>query len=185
MGFDAEKEVTRLVEHTRNWFDLLGPNWKPKAVLGISGGKDSTVTAAILARALGKERVIGVLMPCGEQKDIDDSRRVISALGIQSVDFNIGKSFEAMCDALGKGVATQDAKVNLQPRLRMCALYMVAQSCKESGIVINTCNLSEDYVGYATKFGDCAGDVSLLGNYLVSEVVAMGDAMPEIPNDLP
>jgi NAD+ synthase len=137
-------------------------------------------------RALGKERVVGVLMPCSIQPDIDDSIRVARSLGIRYVKINIGDSFSSLCEEGEDNflVIGADARINLQPRLRMAALYMVAQSLQEGGRVINTCNRSEDYVGYATKFGDCAGDMSVLGHYLVSEILAIGDTMPEIPNDL-
>ena len=181
----AEKKAKELVKEIRDWFDRNG---KDKcAVLGISGGKDSTITAALLARALGPERVVGVMMPCGVQKDIADSEEVVKILGIRSATINIGRAFSDLQNEYNgvPGVfVTKDAQVNLQPRLRVAALYMVAQSLPEGGFVINTCNRSEDYVGYATKFGDCAGDVSVLGNLLVSEIIELGDAMPEIPEHL-
>lgn len=181
----AEKKAKELVKEIRDWFDRNG---KDKcAVLGISGGKDSTVTAALLARALGPERVVGVMMPCGVQKDIADSEEVIKTLGIRSTTINIGRAFSDLQNEYNgvPGVfVTKDAQVNLQPRLRMAALYMVAQSLPEGGFVINTCNRSEDYVGYATKFGDCAGDVSVLGNLLVSEILEIGDALDEVPKHL-
>ena len=181
----AEAKIGELTKAIRNWFDRNG---KDKcAVLGISGGKDSTVAAALLARALGPERVVGVMMPCGVQKDIADSEEVVKVLGIRSATINIGKAFSDLQNEYNgvPGVfVTKDAQVNLQPRLRMAALYMVAQSLSEGGFVINTCNRSEDYVGYATKFGDCAGDVSVLGNLLVSEILEIGDAMDEIPKHL-
>lgn len=179
--FDAEKKLDELIVEIRGWFQKNGP--QATAVLGISGGKDSTVAAAVLARALGKDRVLGVMMPCQFQKDIDDSKKVIEALGIRALEVNIGAPYYTMLTALGIRFS-DDAKVNLQPRLRMAALYLVAQSLPEGGRVINTCNRSEDYVGYATKFGDCAGDMSVLGNLLVSEILAIGDIMPEIPAEL-
>ena len=182
--FDAVMVRGRIIGDIRRWFEKNGPN--ATAVLGISGGKDSTVTAALLARALGKERVMGVLMPCGIQKDIDDSIRVVQSLGIRYITINIQDSFSSLCEEGEKTnlVVGADARINLQPRLRMAALYMVAQSLPEGGRVINTCNRSEDYVGYSTKYGDGAGDMSVLGNYLVSEILAIGDTMSEIPNDL-
>lgn len=182
--FDAKKKLDELIVEIRDWFQKNGP--QAAAVLGVSGGKDSTVAAAILARALGPNRVVGVMMPNGIQPDINDSRKVIESLGIRALEVNIGTSYNEMIDALAYNsvAATDDAKVNLQPRLRMAALYLVAQTLPEGGRVINTCNRSEDYVGYATKFGDCAGDFSVLGNLLVSEILALGDEMPEIPTEL-
>ena len=182
--FDAKKKLDELIVEIRDWFQKNGP--QAAAVIGISGGKDSTVAAAILARALGPNRVVGVMMPNGIQPDINDSKKVIESLGIRALEVNIGTSYNEMIDALAYNsvAATDDAKVNLQPRLRMAALYLVAQTLPEGGRVINTCNRSEDYVGYATKFGDCAGDFSVLGNLLVSEILALGDEMPEIPTEL-
>ncbi len=182
--FDAKQKTADLIEEIREWFDNNGP--KASAVIGISGGKDSTITAALLVRALGAERVVGVMMPNGVQPDIDDSRRVIEALGIKGLTVNIGSSYTALKEAFEvNGMnSSDDANVNLQPRLRMAALYMVGQSLPNGGRVINTCNRSEDYVGYSTKYGDCAGDMSVLGNLLVSEILAIGDNLPEIPGDL-
>lgn len=179
--FDAEKKLDELIIEIREWFQKNGP--QATAVLGISGGKDSTVAAAVLARALGKDRVLGVMMPCYVQDDIDDSRKIVEALGIRTLEVNIGRAYGAML-IHANIITSADAEVNLQPRLRMAALYLVAQSLPEGGRVINTCNRSEDYVGYATKYGDCAGDMSVLGNLLVSEILAIGDIMPEIPAEL-
>lgn len=179
--FDAEKKLDELIVEIREWFQKNGP--QATAVLGISGGKDSTVAAAVLARALGKDRVLGVMMPCYVQDDIDDSRKVVEALGIRTLGINIGRAYASMLIDTNITTST-DAEINLQPRLRMAALYLVAQSLPEGGRVINTCNRSEDYVGYATKYGDCAGDMSVLGNLLVSEILAIGDIMPEIPAEL-
>jgi len=182
--FDAKQAINTLINEIKAWFEANAP--KATAVLGISGGKDSTITAALLKRALGADRVFGVMMPCGTQSDIADSKKAINALEIRYTAVNIGESYDTMQYAFARNgfPVSKDAQVNLQPRLRMSALYMVAQSLPEGGIVINTCNRSEDYVGYATKFGDCAGDVSILGNYLVSEILAIGDNLPEIPNEL-
>lgn len=182
--FSAEAALKDIIAEIQDWFERNGKN--TSAVIGISGGKDSTVAAALLARALGPDRVVGVMMPNGIQSDIADSMRVIESLGIKGMTVNILDGYKFMCksvDLAGVDV-TDDAKVNLQPRLRMCALYMVAQSLPEGGRVINTCNRSEDYVGYVTKYGDCTGDVSILGNLLVSEILAIGDLLPEIPKDL-
>ena len=156
------------------------------AVIGISGGKDSSVVAALCVEALGVERVIGVLMPNGRQKDIADSKLLVDTLGIASVTVDIGGAYSKMVDVVGRvmpsGVSNQ-AAVNLPPRLRMATLYMVAQSLARGGRVANTCNRSEDYVGYSTKFGDSAGDFSPLANIMVHEVRQIGYELP-IPREL-
>lgn len=181
---NAEKQRDMIVQAIKDWFSQNAP--LASAVIGISGGKDSTIAAALLVRALGKERVYGVLMPCGIQPDIDDSKRVVQVLGINQITVNIQKPYEDLQKGFWPaGIPiSKDAQVNLQPRIRMATLYMVAQSLPTGGIVINTCNRSEDYVGYATKFGDCAGDISILGDLLVSQVLEIGDTLEEIPKDL-
>lgn len=164
-----------------------------KAVLGISGGKDSTIAAALCVRALGKENVIGVLMPNGQQNDIYDSFDVCSILGIDYLVVNIGSTYDALCTAIDQNLYhrfTVDnyaemnpmVKTNLPARLRMSTLYAVAALYPNSRVV-NTCNYSEDYVGYSTKYGDAAGDFSPLGSMTVREVLAIGDALG-LPYDL-
>ena len=182
--FDANTTRDKIIANIKNWFETNAP--KASAVIGISGGKDSTVAAALLVRALGAQRVIGVTMPNGIQPDIKDSEQIINVLGIRRININIKGS---VCEILNELnfehlPVSDDCIVNVQPRIRMASLYAVAQCLPEGGIVINTCNRSEDYVGYATKFGDNAGDISILGNLLVSEIIAIGDIMTEIPTEL-
>ena len=167
------KEVTRqIVEWIRTWFDQNGPGCN--AVLGISGGKDSTVVAGLCCKALGKERVIGVLMPNGSQTDIADSREICRFLGIRSFEINIGDAFDALKAELQKaGIEpSEQTLTNLAPRLRMSTVYAVSQSF--NGRVANTCNLSEDWVGYSTRYGDSVGDFSPLSHLTVQEVKAIG-----------
>lgn len=161
-----------LIQWIRDWFDKNGKGCN--AVIGISGGKDSLVCAALCVEAMGKDRVIGVLMPNGSQSDIADSHRLVEHLGIQSVTINIAGAVNAVHDQLKTvGIeATQQTVINLPPRIRMSVLYAVSQSM--NGRVINTCNLSEDWVGYSTRYGDSAGDVFLLGKLTVQEVKALG-----------
>ena len=157
-----------------------------KAVLGISGGKDSTIAAALCVKALGAENVIGVLMPNGVQNDISDSYKVCRYLGIYSIEINI----EDMYHNLAANIANEFwcltfpslFTTNTPARLRMTTLYAVAAMYKNSRVV-NTCNYSEDYVGYSTKYGDAAGDFSPLGALTVREVLAIGDALG-LPYDL-
>ena len=180
--FDAVKVKDACVRWIRDWFEENGPGCN--AVLGISGGKDSSVCAALCAEALGKDRVIGVTMPNGVQPDIDDSFRLIDHLGIKRYNVNIGAAFDALLseveDKLGHE-ASRQTRINMAPRLRMTALYAISQS--NNGRVVNTCNLSEDWVGYSTRYGDAAGDFSPLGGLTVQEVVAIGKIMG-LPLDL-
>ena len=181
--FNPEKEIENITEWIRQWFAANGPT--ANAVIGLSGGKDSTIVAHLLVRALGKERVIGVLMPDGEQKDIDDSKRVVELLGIKSYVVNIHPAVEAAKEMLKTaGVEpAKDAIINTPPRIRMATLYAVAQSVPNGGRVANTCNRSEDYVGYSTKYGDAAGDFSPCSDFTVTEMRLIGDALG-IPKEL-
>lgn len=184
MFLDPKTEKDRIVKWIREYFEANGKNCS--AVIGISGGKDSSIAAALCVEALGAERVFGVMMPNGGQKDIDDSKRLVDALGIARITIDIGKAFNNLSSAVNdamSGEISEQAIINLPPRLRMATLYAVAQSLPNGGRVVNTCNLSEDYVGYSTKFGDSAGDFSPLGKLTVGEVVQIGELMP-IPADL-
>ncbi|MBR1794658.1 MAG: NAD(+) synthase [Bacteroidales bacterium] len=182
MEFNAKEVKDQVVRWIRDWFEINGKGCN--AVLGISGGKDSSVAAALCAEALGKDRVIGVTMPNSVQPDIADSFRIIEHLGIRSYNVNIGASFDALMaeveSALGHEASNQ-TRINMAPRLRMTTLYAVSQS--NNGRVVNTCNLSEDWVGYSTRYGDAAGDFSPLGGLTVQEVVAIGEEMG-LPIDL-
>ena len=173
--FDAEKTRDVLVQRIREFTEAAGCT---RVVLGISGGKDSSVCAALCVEALGKDRVIGVTMPNGVQPDIDDSIKLINHLGIKRYNINIGSAFNALMteveDKLGKEASAQ-TRINMAPRLRMTALYAVSQS--NNGRVVNTCNLSEDWVGYSTRYGDAAGDFSPLGGLTVAEVKAIGKVL--------
>ena len=167
--FDVQKTKDGCVGWIRDFFEKNGPGCN--AVVGISGGKDSSVTAALCAEALGKDRVIGVLMPNGEQSDIDMAKLLVDSLGIRSVVVNIKDAFDATVRNIPLGLSVQ-SRINLAPRLRMATLYAVSQSC--DGRVANTCNLSEDWVGYSTRYGDSVGDFSPLSHLTVQEVKAVG-----------
>lgn len=172
-NFDAKNTKDQLIEWIRNYFKENGSE-STKAVIGISGGKDSSVVAALCVEALGKERVIGVLMPNGEQADIDYSQELVDYLGIGYYTINIEQAVSRLLYELNdKGVVLNDVvTINTPARIRMTTLYAVSGSI--GGRVANTCNLSEDYVGYATKFGDAAGDFSPLSGLTVQEVKAIG-----------
>ncbi len=170
--FDAKKITDEIVRWIQDWFEENGKGCN--AVIGISGGKDSSVVAALCVNALGKERVIGVLMPNGTQSDIDCSEQLVAHLGIPFYVCNIKKAFDGVVQSLEEcGVElSRQTIINLPPRIRMSTLYAVSQS--KNGRVANTCNLSEDWVGYSTRYGDAAGDFSPLGKLTVDEVKAVG-----------
>ena len=167
--FNAEKTKNECVQWIRDFFEKNGPGCN--AVVGISGGKDSSVVAALCAEALGRDRVIGVLMPCGEQADIDMAKLLVSHLGIRHFIVNIKDAVDGVTGAIPFELSAQ-SRQNLPPRIRMATLYAVSQS--NNGRVANTCNLSEDWVGYATRYGDSAGDFSPCSNLTVQEVRAIG-----------
>lgn len=189
--FDPEHETLHIIQWIKDWFAENGPD--ADAIIGISGGKDSTVCAALLAEALGPERVIGVMMPNVTQPDIQDAQKAIDVTGIRNMTVNIGpivsSAYAAVIDACSQAMdvfdvyLTENAMINVPPRIRMTILYAIAQGLPFGGRVCNTCNLSEDYVGYSTKYGDAAGDFSPLANYTVSEVLKIGKAL-ELPDDL-
>ncbi len=170
MSFDAVKVKNDIVKWIQDWFEKNGKGCN--AVIGISGGKDSSAVAALCVEALGKDRVIGVLMPNGEQFDIDVSKDLVDFLGIKSYTLNIKDAFESIISQVSEMTEISPfTKTNLPPRIRMAALYAVSQSF--NGRVANTCNLSEDWVGYSTKYGDAAGDFSPLSRLTVQEVKAV------------
>lgn len=172
MKFDAKKVLNELTVWIRDWFEENGRDCN--AIVGISGGKDSSVAAALCVRALGVDRVIGVLMPNGEQSDIAMSRILVEHLGIRHFVVNIHDGYQGLLGEMRRqlGDVSRDTEINLAPRLRMATLYAVAQS--NNGRVANTCNLSEDWVGYSTRYGDSAGDFSPLSMLCVREVKALG-----------
>lgn len=178
--FDVQKVTADCVEWIRSFFEKNGKDCN--AVVAISGGKDSSVTAALCVEALGKDRVIGVLLPNGEQFDIGCSQQLVSHLGIKNYTINIADSYNGMVNQLKSCFELQTQTItNLPARLRMAAVYAVSQS--HNGRVANTCNLSEDWVGYATRYGDGAGDFSPLSHLTVQEVKAIGHYL-KLPENL-
>ena len=181
-NFDAVKVKNNCVAWIRDWFEHNGKGCN--AVIGISSGKDSTVVAALCVEALGKDRVIGVMMPNGEQHDIDISRKVIDYLGIKYIEANIEYAVNETLDSIGHIVygpksyewfdVSDQTRINLPPRIRMATLYAISQSL--NGRVSNNCNLSEDWIGYSTRWGDSVGDFAPLANLTSDEVIAIGDA---------
>ena len=178
--FDAVKVKNECVDWIRKFFDDNGKGCN--AVVGISGGKDSSIAAALCVEALGKDRVIGVLMPCGVQHDIDCAYLLVNHLGIKHYEVNIKDAIDGLKNAFPKDLEMSNQSiVNLPPRIRMATLYAVSQSV--NGRVVNTCNLSEDWVGYSTRYGDAAGDFSPLSNLTVAEIKEIGRVLG-LPNEL-
>ncbi|MBQ4345514.1 MAG: NAD(+) synthase [Oscillospiraceae bacterium] len=172
--FDVESAINECCRWIQHWFAENGDGCP--AVLGISGGKDSSVCAALLCRALGVHRVVGVLMPNSVQPDIADAKQLCSHLGIVNYTVNIGACANALTEEINAQLPmSRQATVNLPPRLRMATVYAVSQSI--NGRVANTCNLSEDWVGYSTRWGDSVGDFAPLAQFTVTEVKAMGRAL--------
>lgn len=169
-NFNVEKQVNACVAWIRDWFEKNGKGCN--AVIGISGGKDSSVCAALLVKALGKDRVFGVLMPCGEQADISYSHLLCEHLGIDNITVNIKDAVDGLKNAVFGLDITDQSKINLSPRIRMATLYYISQS--KNGRVANTCNASEDYVGYSTRYGDSVGDFSPMSCFTVTEVREIG-----------
>lgn len=169
--FDVLKVKNDCVNWIRKFFEENGKDCN--AIVGISGGKDSSVAAALCVEALGKERVIGVLMPCGEQADIDAAYMLVNHLGIKYYVVNIKEAVEGVKNSMPEELElTAQSLTNLPARIRMTTLYAISQSC--NGRVVNTCNLSEDWVGYSTRYGDAAGDFSPLSHLTVGEVKEIG-----------
>ena len=183
--FDAKQVKDQVVKWIRDWFEANGKGCN--AVIGISGGKDSSTVAALCVEALGRDRVIGVTMPNGVQKDISDSMMLIKHLGIRYFNVNIANTYKALMDTIGEQLSpdgveiSRQTVINMPPRLRMTTLYAISQSM--NGRVANTCNLSEDWVGYSTKYGDAAGDFAPLGGLTVAEVIAIGKELG-LPTEL-
>lgn len=178
--FDVNKTKNECVQWIRDFFEENGKDCN--AVIGISGGKDSSVAAALCVEALGKDRVIGVLMPQGQQHDIDMAYLLVNHLGIKHYEINVKKAVDAVLESMPEEMEiTPQTRQNIPPRIRMSTLYAVSQSC--NGRVVNTCNLSEDWVGYSTRYGDAAGDFSPMSNLTVTEVKAIGNCLG-LPEEL-
>ena len=178
--FDARRTKEKCVLWIREFFEKNGKGCN--AVLGISGGKDSSVAAALCVEALGKDRVIGVLMPCGEQHDIDSAFKLVNHLGIRHFVVNIKDAVDGIKNSIPEELTLSPQSItNLPPRIRMSTVYAISQSL--NGRVVNTCNLSEDWVGYSTRYGDAAGDFSPMSLLTVQEVKEIGRVLG-LPDEL-
>lgn len=184
---DAKAFTNQCVDWIKNWFDYCSGNAKG-VIIGISGGKDSTVVAGLCVKALGKNKVLGVLMPNGEQSDIDDSIAICEHLGIEYRIVNIAPMIEAFYGQIRFSPKYHENDVvdnllplsphtqtNVPPRVRMTVLYAIGQ---ELGYrVAGTGNASEAYIGYFTKWGDGAHDFNPIANLTTEQVVAIGDEL--------
>lgn len=168
---DYKKLTEDCINWIRDWFSRNGEGCC--AVLGMSGGKDSTVAAALCAKALGADKVVGVAMPA-EGQSLNEADEICKFLGIRYVQIPIGgiiKEFSVVSDGIQTAMSNQTEQ-NIPPRVRMTTLYAVSQTL--GGRVVNTCNLSEDWIGYSTRWGDGVGDFSPLGGLVVQEIKGIG-----------
>lgn len=178
--FDAKKVKNEIVEWIRDWFEHNGKDCN--AIVGVSGGIDSSVVTALCVKALGKDRVFGIKMPCGEQSDIEHANMLIKHLEIKSYTMNIWDAVIGIDNQFPTDIeVSKQTTINLPPRIRMATLYAISQSL--NGRVINTCNMSESYVGFDTIFGDSAGDMSPLANLTKTEVIALAKEL-NLPDTL-
>lgn len=174
MEFETKRVISEVISWIQSWFSKNGPGCN--AILGMSGGKDSTICAKLLVEALGKDRVIGVMMPDVGQ-GLNEADKICDYLGIRSIKVPIDSITKEFNNAflMNHGMPTKltDQTIqNIPPRVRMCMLYAISQSM--NGRVINTCNLSENWIGYSTRYGDDAGDMSPMSFMTVSEIKQIG-----------
>lgn len=180
--FDSNRIKNEIVNWIANFFETNGKDCN--AIVGISGGLDSSVVAALCVEALSKSRVFGVLMPNGTQYDINDSIKLCEFLGINYVAVNIFDAVRSIKHGVRTGLNgkwSKQSSINLPSRIRMATLYAVSQSM--NGRVANTCNLSEDYIGYSTRYGDSVGDFSPLSHLTKTEVKKIAYEL-DLPVDL-
>lgn len=175
---DVAKEIEHIIDWIKDYFVKNGPN--SKAVIGMSGGKDSTIVATLLCKALGPEKVYGVIMPEGEMRDQRLAEEICDYLGMDYRVVNIKDIVDATYRSIGHNCEhNHQITTNTPARIRMAILYAVA--AEVGGRVANTCNKSEDYVGFSTKYGDLAGDFSIFENYPVRWVCEIGEGL-ELPD---
>ena len=171
-------ELNNAILWIRNYVKNAGAKG---VVLGLSGGKDSAVVLAMAVKALGKENVITVSMPCHSQNaDYDDAKAAAERYGVKFITADLTRAYDEFENAIHSVIGetgieelSGEAKVNAKPRLRMTCLYAIAQSL--GYLVIGTGNLCEAMVGYTTKWGDSASDFNPLANFTVREVFRIGD----------
>ena len=186
--FNTKKETENIIKFIKEYFEK---NNLKGVVLGISGGKDSAVVAALFAKALGSENVLGVTLPChSEVTDKSDAKLVADKYGFKLINMDLTSvydEFENQAKLLDDFVVSEDSEINLKPRLRMSTLYYLAQMySKKEGkpyIVAGTGNKCEIFVGYFTKGGDGVSDINVLADLTVDEVIKVGEAV-EVPEQV-
>lgn len=178
-------EVNNVIQWIKDYFNK-NPFFKG-VVIGMSGGKDSLVTASLCINALGANRVFGVILPNGKMIDKNDAQRTCEFLGIKYKEIDISKTYNSIIENVepiikesGAGLSTVTT-FNTPPRIRMTYLYAIAGSL--GYLVANTSNLSEAMVGYTTKWGDNVGDFAPLANFTKNEVCEIG-LLLGLPRDL-
>jgi NAD+ synthase len=178
-NFDIKKQTENCIAWIQDYFDNKSGNAKG-VIVGISGGKDSAVVVGLLCKAIGKEKVFGVLIPNGEQKDIEDSKKICKCLGIRYLIVNIENVYEEIIDSIYIEL-TDQSKINIPARIRMTILYAIGSTMNYR--ICGTGNASEAYVGYCTKYGDSACDFNPIANFITDEVIAIGDYLG-LPYDI-
>ena len=185
---NAEEQVRKVTEFIQNYFkekNLGG------VIIGISGGKDSAVALALFVKALGKENVIGITLPCHSiEQDKIDATKLADFYGIKLLNIDLTSTYDTFTEEamkLEEFIVSEDSEINLKPRLRMASLYYVAQmlSLRDNKryIVAGTGNKCEEYVGYFTKGGDSVSDIKVLADFTVEEVYQLGEVL-QVPQDI-
>ncbi len=183
--FNAKKETEKIISFIKNYFQEQNLGG---VIIGISGGKDSAVVAALFTKAIGSENVIGVTLPChSKEEDRTDAQLVSQKYGFKLINLDLTSAFDAIENEARKltdFTISEDSSINAKPRLRMTALYYLAQMYSKKNqktyIVAGTGNQCEEYVGYFTKGGDSVSDIKVLSNLTVAEVIQIGEEL-EVP----
>ncbi len=190
MKFDVKKETNNIINFIKNYYK---ENNLKGVVLGISGGKDSAIVAALFSEAIGPENVLGVTLPCHSEKtDKSDAIKVAEKYGFELINLDLTNVFDEFQNEVYKlGNFTEkelkNSTINLKPRLRMSSVYYLAALYSElkggTYIVAGTSNKCELFVGYFTKGGDSTHDISVINDYTVDEVIKIGEYL-EVPNEV-
>ena len=185
------KDIEKEVQNIEKWIlEYVENAHADGVVVGNSGGKDSATVIALATKALGKERVMTVAMPCNSIKtDIEDAKLVSNKFDVPLIEIDLTNKFNTLEKEIDKNIKpVAEAKINTKPRLRMTTLYYIAQSLNY--LVIGTGNKCEAVVGYTTKWGDNAHDFNPIAEFTVEEVLQIGEylGVPEkiikkAPND--
>lgn len=168
-----KNEINLIIDWIRDYVKSSGAKG---VVIGNSGGKDSAVVIALCVKALGKENVLTVAMPCSSiPQDLEDAKLVADTFDVQMLTVDLSSVYENLCLEIENAIINDiltEASINIRPRLRMIALYTIAQ--QNSYLVVGTGNKCEQYIGYTTKWGDNASDFNPIAEFTVSEVLEIG-----------